>query len=51
MKNCKCYSEYAEKANVAEKVSLEELEERIEQDAREEEADNIVLAEDRRVSD
>lgn len=34
-----------------EKISLEDLEEKIEQHAREEEADNIVLAEDKRVPD
>lgn len=34
-----------------EMISLEDLEERIEQEAREEEADDIVLAEDRRIPD
>lgn len=51
MKNDKFYSEFAEIAHMPEKVSIEELEERIEQSAREEEADNIVLAEDRRKPD
>jgi len=32
-------------------ISLEELEERMEQDAREEEADEIILAEERRMPD
>lgn len=36
---------------MGETVSLEDLEEKIEQDAREEEADDIMLAEDRRVPD
>jgi len=44
----KIYSEFAEFHGLPKKVSLEEIEEMIEQDAREEEADNIVLAEDKR---
>jgi len=48
-KNDKIYSEFAEFHNLPPKVSLEELEEMIEQGAREEEADNIILAEDKRI--
>lgn len=47
----KIYSEFAEKHHMDKQISLDELEEKIEQEAREEEADNIVLAEDKRVPD
>ena len=51
MKESKIYGGFADKHHMGGVVSLEELEEKIEQEAREEEADNIVLAEDRRVPD
>lgn len=47
----KIYSEFAEDAKMPAVISLEDIEEKIEQAAREEEADNIALAEDRRVPD
>lgn len=45
------YSEFAKENNMPMLISLEELEERMEQDAREEEADEIILAEERRMPD
>lgn len=51
MRKDKIYSEFAEAHHLPEIISLEFLEEQIEQNAREEEADNIVLAEDRRMPD
>ena len=42
------YGEFADLYDMPRKLSLEELEEKIEQKAREEEADNIVLAEEKR---
>lgn len=49
MRKDKIYSEFAESHNMPEVISLEYLEEQIEQSARQEEADNIVLAEDKRL--
>lgn len=51
MKYTKLYSEFIQENHKGTEVSLDELEERIEQKANEEEADNIMLAEDKRVPD
>lgn len=51
MDKLKPYSEFAQENFLPDEVSLEDLEEKMEQSAREEEADNIVLAEDKRVKD
>ena len=48
MKKENRYRGFPDFVHMPKKVSLDEIEEKIEQTAREEEADNIVLAEDKR---
>lgn len=47
MRKTKYYVKYAERHNMPQKVSFEELEAKMEQEARNEEADSVILAEDK----
>jgi|GEM_PF-2615663 len=49
MEKSKIYSDFCREKNMLDFTSLEEIEEKIEQKAREEESDSIVLAEDKKI--